>query len=471
MRVMFMQTHSTEYGKRDGWLRISIFLWVLAVLFPVTAKTADRPIGEPLEKVTIVYGGISAGHAPLWMSYEAGLFRKHGLDPQIVFVEGGSSAIQTLISGDVAFAQMAGAAPLQSNLKGSDVVMIGGFLNTMPFQFIVAKDIRRPEQLKGKAVAVSRFGSGSDFATRYALERYGLVPERDVAILEIGSQPARFAALEKGKVQGVMVQVPFTLMAKKMGFNTLADLQMLGLEYQHTALATTRTLIKSRPDLVRNVIKAYVEGIHYYKTHRREALAALRKYLKTDDTEALRETYEVIGLTLLPEKPYPTLKGIDAMLRELALKEPKAQTARPEEFVDLTFVKELDSSGFMDRLYKATPVVATRHSPGSLRTPVVVKEKVPSAKDKAKPDVVTPAKKSALTVLGASGLPQEYTVNAGDTLSHLALRFYGSAYKWPKIYEANGETLRNPHYIYIGQLLLIPADQPELEKDLNQVTG
>jgi ABC-type nitrate/sulfonate/bicarbonate transport system substrate-binding protein/LysM repeat protein len=471
MRFMFMQTDSTEYRKRDGWLGISIFLWVLAVLFPVTAKTADRPIREPLEKVTIVYGGISAGHAPLWVTYEAGLFRKHGLDAQIVFVEGGSSAVQTLISGDVAFAQMAGAAPLQSNLKGSDVVMIGGFLNTMPFQFIVAKDIQRPEQLKGKAVAVSRFGSGSDFATRYALERYELVPERDVAILEIGSQPARFAALEKGKVQGVMVQVPFTLTAKKMGFNTLADLQMLGLEYQHTALATTRTLIKSRPDLVHNIIKAYVEGIHYYKTHRREALAVLRKYLKTDDTEALMETYEVIGLTLLPEKPYPTLKGIDAMLRELARKEPKAQTARAEQFVDLTFVKELDSSGFIDRLYKATPVVATRHDAGSLRAPVVVKEKVPSAKDRAKPDVVTPAKKSALTVLGASALPQEYTVNAGDTLSHLALRFYGSAHKWPKIHEANAVTLKNPHYIYIGQQLLIPADQPELERNLNQVTG
>jgi NitT/TauT family transport system substrate-binding protein len=466
-----MQTDSTKNRKRDGWLGISIFLWVLAVFFPVTAKTADRPITEPLEKVTIVYGGISAGHAPLWVTYEAGLFRKHGLDAQIVFVEGGSSAVQTLISGDVAFAQMAGAAPLQSNLKGSDVVMIGGFLNTMPFQFIVAKDIKRPEQLKGKTVAVSRFGSGSDFATRYALERYELVPERDVAILEIGSQPARFAALEKGKVQGVMVQVPFTLTAKKMGFNTLADLQMLGLEYQHTALATTRRLIKSRPDLVRNIIKAYVEGIHYYKTHRREALAILRKYLKTDDTEALTETYEVIGLTLLPEKPYPTLKGIDAMLRELARKEPKAQTARPEQFVDLTFVKELDSSGFMDRLYKATPVVATRHDAGSLRAPVVVKEKVPSAKDRAKPDVVTPAKKSALTVLGASALPQEYTVNAGDTLSHLALRFYGSAHKWPKIHEANAETLKNPHYIYIGQQLLIPADHPELEKNLNQGTG
>ena len=192
--------------------------------------------------------------------------------------------------------------------------------------------------------------------------------------------------------------------------------------------------------------------------------------MNADDTEALTETYEAIGLKLLPEKPYPTLKGIDVMLRELAGREPKAQTARPEQFVDLTFVKELDSSGFIDRLYHATPVLATRQDAGFLRAPVV-KEKVPPAKDRAKLDIVTPVNKSALTVLGTSGLPQEYTVNLGDTLSRLALRFYGSAHKWPKIYEANAGTLKNPHYIYIGQQLLIPADQPELEKNLNQGTG
>lgn len=424
-------------------LRIFIFLSSLAAIFPVTARTAERRTGEPLQKVTIVYGGISAGHAPLWMAYEAGLFRKQGLDAQIVFVEGGSSAVQTLIFGDVAFAQMAGAAPLQSNLKGSDVVMIAGLLNTMPFQFIVAKNITRPEQLRGKAVAVSRFGSGSDFATRYALEKYGLVPDKDVAIVEIGSQPARLAALEKGKVQGAMVQVPFTLMAKKMGFNTLADLRMLGLEYQHTALATTKTLIQSRPDLVRRVVKAYVAGIHYYKSHRREALSVLRKYLKTDDTGALAETYEAIGLTLLPEKPYPTLKGIDVMLQELAAKEPKARTARPEQFVDLTFVKELDSSGFIDGLYKGKAATAfgERSRPADTR---LEKSKQVSRAAKA----ITKAPVGAL----------EYTVKLGDTLSHLAERFYGRALMWMRIYEANREVIKNPDYIYIGQKITIPGE-------------
>src|SRR5918994_328619 len=142
---------------------------------------------------------------------------------------------------------MAGAAVLQSHLNGSDVVMIAGFLNTLDYQLMVDKNITRPDQRRGKAMAVSRFGSSSDFATRYALDKYGLVPEKDVTILEIGSQPARFAALETGKIQAAMVAVPSTVRAKALGFQMLADLQMLGLEYQHTGLATTQALIKSRP--------------------------------------------------------------------------------------------------------------------------------------------------------------------------------------------------------------------------------
>jgi NitT/TauT family transport system substrate-binding protein len=132
--------------------------------------------------------------APLWITQERGFFRKYGLDVQLVFIESGSTAVQSLISNEVAFAQMAGPAVLQSRLRGSDVVLIAGSLNTMVYQLMVDKDITRPNQLKGKTIAVSRFGSSSDFATRYALDRFGLIPEKDVTILEIGSQPARFAA-------------------------------------------------------------------------------------------------------------------------------------------------------------------------------------------------------------------------------------------------------------------------------------
>jgi NitT/TauT family transport system substrate-binding protein len=425
------------------------------MLSAVTARATEKPVPRSPEKLAIAYSSISGNMAPLWITHERGFFRKYGLDVQLVFIESGTTTVQSLISKDVAFAQMAGAGVVQSRLRGSDVVMIAGIINTLTFKFYVEKNISQPEQLKGKSVAVTRFGSSTDFALRYALERYGLQPERDVAVVQAGSMPAIFAQLEGGWVQGAMLSAPFTLKAKHMGFPMLADLQMLGLEYQHTGLVTTQALIKSRPDLVQDVMKAYVEGIHYYKTHKADSLAVLAKYLKTSDNAVLNEIYDDVGLTLTPEKPYPTLRGIEIMLRELAGREPKARLARPEDFVNLTFIKELDSSGFIDRLYKANPIVARREEPRTATATLPLKEKS-SAADKAASGGIA-AKSMAPTAAAPAGDPQEYTVEAGDTLTHLALRYYRDWRKWEKIYEANRQTMKDPHYIYVGQKLIIPA--------------
>jgi NitT/TauT family transport system substrate-binding protein len=438
----------------------SFILYLLALLSPFTAGAADRP----MEKIRIAYTGISGAQIPAWVAYEQGFFRKYGLDVQLIFVEGGSLGVQTLISGDVTAASVAGASVVQSNLQGSGLVMIGGFLNTMDYQFIVSKDITNPEHLKGKTLAVSRFGSSSDFATRYTLERYGLTPEKDVTIVQIGSQPARFAALETGKIHGAMVSIPLTAKARKMGLNALADLQMLGLEYQHTGLAVTQALIKSKPELVRNITKAFVEGIHYMKTHRKESVAILQKYLKNDDMEALHETYDAIGMTLIPEKPYPTIKGIQIMLREMGAKDPKAAAAKPEQFVDLSFIRDLDKSGFIDRLYKPVPgAVASRPEMPVAKPAAAVVEKptvaakpspVPAPQVKASATPVTaqvPSPASPRTVAG-----EQYTIKPGDTLSKLAERYYGATGKWEKIYEANKDAIKNPNYIFIGQKITIP---------------
>jgi NitT/TauT family transport system substrate-binding protein len=435
---------------RPNHITVLTFFCTLTCGFSFSAGAAEK---AP-EKVTIAYSSVSGNMATLWIGYERGFFRKYGMDVQPVFIESGSTTVQSLTSKEVAFAQMAGAGVLQSRLRGSDVVMIAGFLNTMDYQLMVDKSVTRPEQLKGKTLAVSRFGSSSDFATRYALDKFGLVPERDVTILEIGSQPARFAALESGKIQGAMVAVPLTLKAKALGFHTLADLQMLGLEYQHTGLATTRALIKSRPDLVRNVMKAYVEAIHFYKTNRAESIAILGKYLKTTDPELLTEVYQNLGLTLTPRKPYPTLRGIEVMLRELAAKDPKIKAARPDDFVDLTFIKELDSSGFIDQLYKTQPVVASQEQQKPAPAAVTAKEKPAPSNVKTKSTV---APTTSVSSSGPADGSQEYTVVSGDTLSYLALKYYGTQSKWQKIYEANKETMKNPNYIYIGQKLIIPS--------------
>jgi NitT/TauT family transport system substrate-binding protein len=441
-------------------------------------NSAENAATQPLKKVMIGYSAISPSQAPAWIAQDQGFFRKYGLDAQLLFVEGGSRTVQTLISGDVLAAQVAGSSVLQSNLQGSGVVMVAGFLNTMDYKLIVSRDITRPDQLKGKTMAVSRIGSSSDFATRYALEKYGLAPDKDVAIVQIGSQPARFSALESGKIHGVMIAIPLTAKAKRMGLNTLADLQMLGLEYQHTGLAFSQDLIKKQPELVRNVLKAFVDSIHFMKTRRHETIGILAKYLKSDDTEALDEAYDSVLHSLIPEKPYPTIKGIQIMLREMGVKEPAARSARPEQFVDLTFMKELDSSGFIDRLYKtqsfakaaprvdATPVAVTaKEKPATMDT----KTKSAAIEDKSiatTAKAAIPAVEKTQPMLASTTKPvkpanpvdQQYVVKVGDTLSKLAERFYNSTSKWEKIFEANRESLKNPNYIYIGMKLVIPAD-------------
>jgi hypothetical protein len=287
---------------------------------------------------------------------------------------------------------------------------------------------------------------------RYTLDKYGLIPEKDVTVVEVGSQPERFAALTSGKIQGLMLELPLTLKAKKMGFPVLADLQMLGLEYQATALATTQATIRARPDLVRKVLTAYVEGIHYYKTRRNDALAMLRKYLKTADKEALTKTYEWIGLTLLPQKPYPTVRGIQIMLRELSARNPKAEEMRPEEFINTAFLQELDSSGFIDALYTPQQVSAASVQKRATRIPRDAGEKTAVTIERSPPE----AKTHPLTNGPVGG--KEYIIRPGDTLGQLAEQFYGSTDHWGRIYEANTQTIRNPHYIFVGQKILLPAE-------------
>jgi LysM repeat protein len=299
----------------------------------------------------------------------------------------------------------------------------------------------------------------------------------------LGNVPALLAAMEAGKIQGAMLSAPTSLRAKKLGYPMLADLQMLGLEYQHTSVATSRALLKSKPDLARDFLRAYVEGIHYAKTNRRETIEVLAKYLRTDDKEVLDDTYESIVQTLVPEKPYPTIKGVQIILREFGAKDPVARSARPEQFVDVSIVKELDSSGFIDRLYKSAAVAKAAPKPEVVASAPAAKPapkpevaaipavaKAPVAEVKAKPPVteekIQPVAKQVPVVAKAT-VPapvakpekagaQQYVVKPGDTLARIAEQFYSNGLRWEKIYEANKDQVKNPNYIFVGMKLTIP---------------
>jgi len=204
-------------------------------------------------------------------------------------------------------------------------------------------------------VAVSTFGSSSDFVARFALQRIGLVPDKDVVLVQLGSPVTRQAAMETGRVQATVHVHPSTFVAQKKGYNVLADVATLGLAYQHTGVATTQKFIKERPDIVRAYVKSQIETVHRLKTDRATGIKVLAKYMGgLKDREILEKTYDLaVADPMLPRKQYPTLDGIKTILETFAEKDSRARNAKPEEFADLRFVKELDQSGFIDGLYSS----------------------------------------------------------------------------------------------------------------------
>jgi len=239
---------------------------------------------------------------------------------------------------------------VNASLRGADAVVIAGGRVTVDYWLMSRPDIKTAEQLKGGSVAIATFGSQADFVTRIALVRLGLTPVKDVAIVQIGTLPERLSALEKGKVQAALLGITETLMAQKKGFYTLVS---VSIPYQGAGVATTRTFIRESPDIVRKYVKSQIEAVHRIKTDRETGKKVLVKYLGSPDKEILERTYDLISADdKLPPKQYPTLEGIKNILEPLAETDAKAKAAKPEDFVDIRFIKELDESGFIDELYK-----------------------------------------------------------------------------------------------------------------------
>lgn len=304
------------------------------------------------EKIVIGWSAIAGAQAIPWVTQEAKLFEKYGLDATLIYLDGGSKATQTLISGDVPIVQAGGNSLLVARLRGADVAMISGLVNVLAYSLIVSPDIKRPQDLKGKKLAVSRFGSNSDYATRKILLKWQLQPDKDVAVIQIpGGQPTRLAAVQAGQVAGLVAQPPVINLARKAHLRILAEPEEFGSAYPTTPIGTTGSFRRERRDTVRKFMQALVEGIHVYKTDKEFSMRVIAKYMRVSDPVAIEDSYQFFS-HLVPIKPYPTIDGIKEALAELAESDPKARSARAEDFADSSFVKELDESGFIDSLYK-----------------------------------------------------------------------------------------------------------------------
>lgn len=334
------QSKTTAAAKQ----RLAYFLLVAVVyllLFPSRAYT---------EKLSVAYGAIGGGQLPLFVTEAAGLFKKHGLDVDLVFIEGGSRSVTALVSGQTPIIGGDPSAMALVGSRGSDVVMIASMTNTLPYFMAARPEIKTKEDLKGKRVAVSRFGSASDFVTRMALEGLGLVPDKDVAIVQIGAVPTRFAALESGTIHATVLTPPANLLAKRKGFTILVNVAALGLKIPNSAIGTTRSYLSSHRDVVRRFLMAYLEGIKVLRTDASFSMKTLAKYSRVTEPESLKEAYEVYSAAN-PARPYVDPPSIQKVIDFLSKQRPEMAKLKPEEVIDMTILQEIDRSGYIDSLY------------------------------------------------------------------------------------------------------------------------
>jgi NitT/TauT family transport system substrate-binding protein len=327
---------------------VRVLIVFVALLLPLISWNATA-VGQ-LTKLNLGYSAISGDQLPGWVAKETGIFQKNGLDVQLIYFTGGTTAVMALVSADTPMSQVAGSAVVNSGLAGSDTVMIAAGVTSLNYYLMGRPDIKTPEQLKGGQVAISRFGSASDFIARFALSKIGLTPGKDVTLVQIGSTPARADATLAGRVHATVINPPASFIAEKRGMTVLADLPKLGLVYQHTGAATTRKFIREHPDIIRRYVKSQVEAVHRIYTDKEASLNVLAKYFgRGVDRDMLEKTWQnLLNEAVLPKKQYPSLEGLKTILAT----EAKGKPAKPEDFADLTFIRELDQSGYIDNLYK-----------------------------------------------------------------------------------------------------------------------
>ncbi|MBM4297220.1 MAG: ABC transporter substrate-binding protein [Deltaproteobacteria bacterium] len=308
-----------------------------------------RPIFAA-HKLRIGYGAPSVTMSVLWITKEAKLFEKNGLDVEVLYLE--SALVQrALIAGNISFGQMTGSLMSAPKLQGADLVMIAGFLNKLLYRLIARPEIGAAADLKGKRVGVSRFGAGADRATRLLLSRLGLNPEKDLTLIQVGGAPTRLAALAANTIDATIVEPPDHKKAQEAGMRVLANMEEMNIPFQHTGLVTTRAQLAKSPDISRRVIKSFVEGIHAAMTNSELSKQAFRRYIRLQQEREQEDALQVLR-SFLPRKPYPSVEGFKAVFAELAEQIPAARSADPKDFIEVRFLEDLDRAGYIDALYR-----------------------------------------------------------------------------------------------------------------------
>ncbi len=276
------------------------------------------------------------GAAPLYVAQDAGIFRKRGFNLEMIFIAGGSLSTQALIGGSLELLMTGGPPVINAYLRGARLKIIGGVTNILPYVLITGSRIASSEQLRGKRIGISRFGSNTDFVVRLALGNLGLSPA-DVTVLQVGGSQSRLVALKTGSIDATVLSPEEALAAEKLGLNPLLDFVAKGVEFPHVNIVAREEYLQTQAPLVKRFMTAYLEAIHFFKTRKEEAVRKMMVLSKLNDREVAEKAYEVYSRSL-PDDGRPTIKGLEEVLADFARENPKAKGLTVAQMVELSFL-------------------------------------------------------------------------------------------------------------------------------------
>ena len=322
--------------------RVIFFLTFLVFLVP-HAKAAD--------KFTTIYSARVMSQSLPWIAQEAGLFKKYNIDHNLVFIASSSIVTAALLGGDPDMTLTGGVGNVNAYIRGStDVVFIGSVKNTMTQTLMASPQIKRPEDLKGKKIAVSRIGSNSHYFSIQAMRRFNMEPGRDFSFIQSGGDPESLAALASGGIEVACLTPPTDAQALAQGYHYVVYGPDLKIPYTATAFVTKRSLIAKRPQVIDNYMHAMAEASRIMHTDRDFVYKVLGKNLRISDRRVLDAAYNAEIKVL---EPRFTIKyeALQAILDEVTQTDARAKQVKPQELVDTRYLDEMDKSGFFDQLW------------------------------------------------------------------------------------------------------------------------
>jgi len=318
----------------------------LFLLFPPSLFSQ----GKALKKIQVGVPSVSMGNIIIFVTKEAKLFEKHGLDAEVIIVQGSGVGSKALIGGSIQISPVATPTVINADLAGSDMVILAHTMPGVVHALMVKPEIKRVEDLKGKKIGVTTFGSLTDFLVRHIAKKKGLNPEKDLTLIQIGGDNERIAGLKQGSLDGASLSYPGYGRAQRLGFSMLWD-SSKEIDYPWMEITTRRAIIQKDRDMIMSYMKAHLEGIAVFKKDREFGRKVIKKTLRLDDDELVNESYEIFSKAFLPT-PYPNIKGMKTSFEYVAMTRPEVWNHKPEEFADASFVAELEKSGFIKKLYE-----------------------------------------------------------------------------------------------------------------------